>query len=155
MNRICVLAALATLSLPVFAHHQFSSEYDRSKSLTLTGTITRVEWQEPHTTFYLDSKNPNGIAEQWKLEGASPSTLKQRGWTEDMMQEGSRVTFNAYQALDGSMLASARSVTMPGGGKVSVSDSAEDGGPALPSNISMSPQRTQSGAISQNSSDQT
>jgi hypothetical protein len=124
------ISTLLFSSLPVFAHHAFSSEFDAKKPVTLTGTISKVDWSEPHAFIYLDVKNESGKLEQWKLETASPDFLKQHGIKESTLKKGEQLTVNGYSATSGSMLASARLVTTAGGQKLQVADSKEDGGPS-------------------------
>jgi len=123
------LAAILALALPLLAHHQFSTEFDSNKPLTLTGTIKSVDWSEPHVTFTLNVASGTSAGD-WKLEGASPSSLTSQKWTQAMLKAGDNVTVQAYRALDNTMMASARSIRMPDGQLRSISDSREDGGPA-------------------------
>jgi len=113
---------------PVLAHHQFSSEFDSNKPLTLTGSVKSVDWSEPHVTFMLNvtSGAPSG---DWKLEAASPATLAGQNFTQSMLKAGDKATVRAYRALDNSTSASARSITMADGITRSISDANEDGGP--------------------------
>lgn len=124
------VSALLFSSLPAFAHHAFSSEFDAKKPVTLTGTISKVDWSDPHAYIYLDVKNESGKTEQWKLETASPDFLKQHGIQESSFKKGEQLTVNGYSANSGNMLASARLVTTVGGKKLQVADPKEDGGPA-------------------------
>lgn len=114
--------------MPVVAHHSFAAEFDGSKPITLTGTVTKLEWMNPHTHFYIDVKDENGKVTNWDLETGSPNALARRGWTRHALKEGDVVTVQAYRAKDGSNLASARTVTLADGRKV-FAGSADDGGP--------------------------
>jgi hypothetical protein len=126
--RIAGFLAMA-FAVPVLAHHQFSSEFDSKKPLTLTGSIKSVDWSEPHVTFMLNvtSGAPSG---DWKLEAASPATLAGQNFTQSRLKAGDKVTVRAYRALDNSTSASARSITLADGITRSISDANEDGGPA-------------------------
>jgi hypothetical protein len=118
------------VALPLFAHHQFSSEFDRTKPLSMSGTVSEVQWTTPHTYIYLDVKNQSGKTEQWKLEAASSTFLQQHGLQASSFKKGTQLTVNAYGATNSSRVASARVMTMPDGKAVQVADPHEDGGPA-------------------------
>jgi hypothetical protein len=127
----CFLGALFLLgSVSVFAHHQFSTEFDKSKPVTLSGTIAKVEWNNPHAYIYMDVKNESGKMEQWKLEAASPEFLMKQGVKETTFKKGEKLTVNAYGATKTALLASARMATTADGHSMQVSDPKEDGGPA-------------------------
>ena len=127
--RIAGLVAVMAFAGPMLAHHAFSTEFDGSKPLKLTGSIKSIDWSEPHVTFMLNV--PTGTpAGDWKLEAASPAALARQSFTQSMLKVGDNVTVQAYRALDNSMSASARSVTMSDGRILSISDAKEDGGPS-------------------------
>jgi hypothetical protein len=132
MKATLLVAAVATVLLlaraPVLAHHSFAAEFDQNKPITLVGTVTKVEWMNPHTHFYIDVKEENGKVTNWDLETGSPNALARRGWTRRSLNEGDVVTVQAFRAKDGTNLASARTVTLSDGRKV-FAGSADDGGP--------------------------
>src|SRR5439155_9843872 len=97
------------------AHHPFSSEFDASKPVTITGTVSRIEWTAPHVYVFMDSKDVNGKTASWKLEGANPNTLEGNGWKSAMLKKGDRITAMAFRAMDGSNLVSARSIKLANG----------------------------------------
>ena len=125
-----VVACLGLLlSAPVFAHHSFEAEYDANKKITVTGTVTKVEWMNPHARFYVDVKDENGVVKNWNFELGSPNVLKRQGWQRDSLKVGDQVTVEGYLAKDGSMLANARRVTLADGRKVFAGQAPSEGGP--------------------------
>ena len=101
------------------AHHSFGAEYDANKPLTLTGVITRVEWTNPHSHFYLDVKDAAGKVVNWKYEGYNPAVLLRVGWKKDgMLKAGDTITVFGWQARDGGNWAHAREITLADGRKL-------------------------------------
>jgi hypothetical protein len=99
------------------AHHAFSTEFDAEKPLTITGTVTKVEWQNPHTWFYIDVADGNGNIASWGMELASPNLLMRNGWTRSSMQVGDVVTVEGFHARNGSNNGNARTVVVTATGK--------------------------------------
>ena len=131
MNRkITGLFAVALLGtgISAYAHHSFAAEFDGSRSLRLTGTITRIEWSNPHSYFFIDVKDEKGSVANWGCEGAGPGALTRRGWKKGDVKLGDTLIVDGYPAKDGSHLVDARRVTLPDGRTVS-GGSAGDGGP--------------------------
>ena len=112
------LLAAALIAAPIFAHHSFSAEYDDKKPVTLKGTVTKVEWMNPHARFYIDVKDDAGAVVNWNLELASPNVLMRNGWTRKSLQVGDQVTVSGSRAKDNAYLANARQVTFADGRKV-------------------------------------
>ena len=104
--------------MPALAHHSFAAEYDSAKPVTLTGTVTKVEWMNPHARFYIDVKDQNGVVSNWELELGSPNGLMRAGWTRNSLKQGDQVTVSGSLAKDGSNLANARQVTLADGKRV-------------------------------------
>src|SRR5436190_17052957 len=121
-------AALFVIATPLFAHHSFEAEFDRSKAVTLTGTVTKVEWMNPHTYFYIDVKDPKtGKVQNWACEMGSPNGLTTRGWTRNTLHVGMVVSVPGSRAKDGSFKINAGTVTLPDGKSLSAASSGEQG----------------------------
>ena len=121
-------AAGLVMGTPAYAHHSFAAEFDGSRSLRVTGTITRIEWSNPHSYFFIDVKDEKGNVANWGCEGAGPGALTRRGWKKGDVKLGDILIVDGYPAKDGSHLIDARRVTLPDGRTVS-GGSAGDGGP--------------------------
>jgi hypothetical protein len=117
---------LLIASAPLIAHHSFEAEYDYKKPMQITGTVTKVEWMNPHARFYVDVKDETGKTTNWNFElGAIPVLLKQ-GWRKDSLKAGDTVTVEGYMAKDGTKnMANARSVRLPDGRRVFGGSSAD------------------------------
>ena len=119
MNRR--LRGIVTLSFvflaataPLVAHHAFAGQFDINKPITLLGTVTKIEWMNPHIYFYLDVKDNSGKVANWMIEGGSPNILLRAGWTKTSLKPGMEVTVEGYLAKDGSNIANMSMVTMNG-----------------------------------------
>jgi hypothetical protein len=118
MRRLAIaLASLGALTAaaPVVAHHSFAAEFDGSATITVVGTLTRMEWLNPHTWIYVDVKQPDGKVITWALEGAAPNGLLRRGLRKSDFPIGSELTVYAYKARNGTPTASAEKVTFADG----------------------------------------
>jgi len=106
---------LASLAVPGEAHHAFSTEFDATRPVRLEGTITRMEWINPHSWLHIDVVNEDGETENWMIEAGPAGVLVRRGWNRNSIQAGTRVIVEGYQARDGSHRANGRDVTLPDG----------------------------------------
>jgi hypothetical protein len=126
---------VASLSLaagaPLVAHHSFAAEFDARKAIRLTGILTRIEWTNPHSYFYIDVNEDKGTVVKWTCEAGSPGALSRRGFKRGDLKIGDTIVVDGYRAKDGSNLMDARRVTLPDGRIVSGA-SADDGGPGAP-----------------------
>ena len=128
---VVVLAAAAFFATvrPMVAHHSFAAEFDASKPFKMTGTVTKVEWMNPHTYFYIDVKDDKGQTTNWGLEMGSPNGLMRQGWTRNSMKIGDVVTVEGSAAKDGSNIGNARSVTLSGGQRLFAASSQTQANP--------------------------
>jgi hypothetical protein len=108
-------AVLAATVVSLQAHHAFSAEFDSEKPVTFKGTISKVEWTNPHVWMHLDVKGKNGTTESWAFEAGTPSVLFRRGVTKESVKIGMEVTVDGYQAKDGSHRANGRDLKLADG----------------------------------------
>jgi hypothetical protein len=120
----CFAAALVA-AVPLAAHHSFAAEYDSSKPVNVTGTLTRVEWTNPHIWFYLDVKDEKGSVTNWGFSAAPPGVLMRRGIPKEVLKIGAVIHVQGFRARDGSNNASGGTVTFPDGRRV-LTAAAED-----------------------------
>ena len=133
MTKAMLLAGVAGLLFPVMpasAHHAFAAEFDAKKGIKVSGTITKLEWTNPHAWLYVDVKDETGKLTNWSFELGSPNGLIREGWRRTSLKQGDQVTIEGFVAKDGSNTANAHSVTLPDGRKVFAGSQGPGAGPA-------------------------
>ena len=133
MGRLSFASVVAAWALCPFAaghaHHSFSAEFDRDKPISVTGTVTKVEWTAPHARIYIDVQQEGGKVVSWDFELGPPNGLMRQGWNRNSLRQGHVVTINGFLSKDQEHVANARSVFLPDGRQVLAGSSYEDGEP--------------------------
>lgn len=115
---MCAVAWTLLAVSPLVAHHSFATEYDRTKPVSVTGTVSKVEWRNPHIWFYVDVKDERGRVTTWGFSGAPPAFLQRQGISRDVLKLGDAVKVDGFRARDGSNNASGGKVTFADGRSV-------------------------------------
>jgi len=121
---VVVLTILA--GAPAWAHHAFAAEFDAKKPVKLRGTVTKMEWINPHAWIHVDVKKADGTVDEWMVEAGTPNTLLRLGFTRDSLKPGTEIIVDGYQSKDGSLRANGRDVTLPDGKTLFLGSSAPD-----------------------------
>jgi len=129
-HTLTLTIAILLAAIPALPHHAFTAEFDANKRIKVSGTVTKLEWTNPHAWLYVDSKDSGGKVTNWAFEMGSPNVLIRQGWRKTALKEGDQVSVEGYAAKDGSTNANARSVTLPDGTKLFAGSPSTDGGPA-------------------------
>ena len=121
--KTAIASSLFLAAIPLWAHHAFSAEFDSNKPVKLRGTVTKVEWINPHSWIHIDVKGADGTVVNWMIEGGSPNALLRRGVTKNLIPEGIEVVVDGYRAKDGTNRANGRDITLADGKKLFVGSS--------------------------------
>jgi hypothetical protein len=127
---LIVGVSLILAAAPLIAHHSYAAEFDANKKITITGTVTKVDWTNPHARFYFDAKNDKGEMVNWNFELASPNGLMRLGWTRNSLKIGTVVTVVGTLAKNSPYVGNTNSVTIEGGKRLFAGSS--QGDPATP-----------------------
>jgi len=132
MHKLAILitgVGLLAAAAPVWAHHAFAAEFDSTKPVKLKGTVTKMEWINPHAWIHIDVKNDDGTVTSWMVEGGSPNTLLRNGFTKASLPVGTEIVVDGYQAKDASNKLNGRDITFPDGRKLFVGSNGQQGPP--------------------------
>jgi hypothetical protein len=124
------VGALVAAAAPMWAHHAFAAEFDGSKPVKFKGTVTKMEWINPHAWIHIDVKGEDGQVTPWMIEAAAPNALLRRGWTKASLPAGTEILIEGFQAKDGANRANGSIITFTDGKKLFVGSSAGDPGAA-------------------------
>ena len=110
-----IAMAMSPLAPPASAHHSFAAEYNADNPVTLSGSVTKMAWINPHSWIYIDVKKPDGTLENWAVEAGPPGTLIRAGFTKESLLPGTEIKVNGFRAKDGALRANGRDITLPDG----------------------------------------
>jgi hypothetical protein len=127
---ILTAGGLLLAAAPAWAHHAFAAEFDADKPIKFKGTVTKMEWINPHAWIHIDVKGEDGQVTAWMIEAAAPNALLRRGWTKQSLLAGTEILVEGYQAKDGTNRGNGSIITFTDGRKLFVGSSAGDPGAA-------------------------
>lgn len=122
---VAVAFSILMAAAPLMAHHSFAAEYDGKQPIALKGTVTKVEWTNPHVYIHIAVKDDAGATVEWALEGHPPNTLRRTGWTRDAVKVDDMIAVTGWRSRDGTTRIACRQVTLPDGKKLFLGPPAE------------------------------
>src|SRR5262245_4885426 len=126
---VIAAAGVFLAAAPVWAHHAFAAEFDAAKPIKFRGTVTKMQWINPHAWINIDVKGDDGKVTPWMIEAAAPNALLRRGWTKNSLLPGTEILVEGFQAKDGSNRANGSIITFTDGRKLFVGSSGDGEGP--------------------------
>jgi hypothetical protein len=127
---LAAASALIVSTVTVAAHHSFAAEYDRDKTITVTGEVTKLLWTNPHARVQVESKDPSGKVESWDFELGPPTALMRQGWNRNSLKPGQTITVSGFLSKDEPHVANARTVKLADGRQVFAGSSSDTQAPA-------------------------
>lgn len=115
VNLLILGLLLAAAATPVSGHHSFAAVFDADSSVEVSGTVTKLDWRNPHAWIHLDVANDDGGTDSWSFEMGSVNGLIRRGWSRNSVKPGDKITISGYRARDGSFRGNVKAITLPGG----------------------------------------
>jgi hypothetical protein len=125
-SRLLAVTVALFLAVPVWAHHPFSAEYDWKKPITVAGTVTKVDWGNPHARVFVDARDATGKTVNWEFELGTISGLTKAGWKKTTVKTGDSITVDGWQSKSRANGANAKSVRLPNGNELSAASSIVD-----------------------------
>ncbi len=126
LSIVTAVAVLLLASVSLSAHHAFAAEFDWNKPVKFRGTLTKMEWVNPHSWLHIDVKSEDGKTVEWMIEGAAPNALLRRGWTKSSLPAGTEILVEGFQAKDGTNKANGTKVTFTDGRRLFLGTSAPE-----------------------------